>query len=84
MEIEVKKFYPFNTYFYGARLMGYADILLDRALEIKGVRLLKNKYGGLYIQMPRCEGREIVEIHSKELIDKIRRKVVDFYKNSVV
>jgi len=84
MEVEIKKFYPFYTHFHGGRILGYADILIGSTIEIRGVKLLKNKYGGLYVQMPRYEGREIVEIHSKELAEAIRRKVVDFYKNSIV
>ncbi len=84
MDVEVRKFYPFHTYIHGGRLVGYADVIIGGIVEIRGIKLLKNKYGGLYIQMPKYEGRDIVEIKSKELIESIRRKIVDFYKDTGV
>jgi len=84
MNIEVVKFYPFSSYFGGGRLVGYADVVVGGIMKIRGIKLLKNRYGGLYIQMPSVDGHEIVEILSKDIMEAIRREVVDFYKSVVV
>ncbi len=84
MNIKVVKFYPFSTYYNGGRLIGYADIEIEGLFRIRGIKLLKNRYGGLYIQMPTVGGREVVEPISKDITESIRREIVDFYKAIVV
>ncbi len=84
MNIKVVKFYPFSSYHNGGRLVGYADIEIEGILRIRGIRLLKNRYGGLYIQMPVVGGHEVVKPLSKDLTEAIRREIVDFYKMIVV
>ncbi len=84
MNIKVVKFYPFSSYYNGGRLIGYADIEIEGILRIRGIRLLKNRYGGLYIQMPVAGGHEVVELLSKDFTEAIRREIVDFYKTIVV
>ena len=84
MNVKVVKFYPFSSYYNGGRLVGYADIEIEGVLRIRGIRLLKNRYGGLYIQMPVVGGREVVESLSKDFVEAVRREIVDFYKTIVV
>jgi len=86
-KIEVVKFYPFELPGRRGGLVGYADVKLGDILLIKAVKLLKNRFGGYYIQMPTVQSGdksyEVVEITSRELLERIRRKVVDFYKEEV-
>ncbi len=84
MNVKVVKFYPFSSYYNGGRLVGYADIEIEGMFRIRGIKLLKNRYGGLYIQMPAVSGREVVEPLSKDFTEAIRREIVDFYKAIVV
>jgi stage V sporulation protein G len=87
LRVEVIKFYPFELPGRRGGLVGYADVKLGDELIIKTVRLLKNKHGGYYVQMPSIQlgdrSYEVVEIVSKELLEDIRRKVVDFYREEV-
>ncbi len=87
LEVEVVKFYPFELPGRRSGLVGYADVKLGSLLLIKAVRLMRNRYGGYYVQMPAVQNGdrsyEVVEILSKELLEEIRRKVVDFYKEGV-
>jgi stage V sporulation protein G len=82
-EVEVLKLYPFEIPHRSQRLLAYADVRIGSLLIIKSIKLLKNRYGGLYIQMPDVykEGRTypLVEITSRELSELIRRRVVDNY-----
>ncbi len=86
MEVEVLRFYPFELPGRRGGLVGYADVKVGDLLVIKAVRLMRNRYGGYYVQMPSVQlgdrSYEVVEILSKELIEKIRRKVKDIYEES--
>jgi len=87
LEVEVVKFYPFELPGRRSGLVGYADVKLGNLLLVKAVKLLRNRYGGYYVQMPAIrkadKNYEVVEVLSKELLEEIRRKVVDFYKEGV-
>lgn len=84
MEVEVLKFYPFELPGRKGGLVGYADVRVGDLLVIKAVRLMRNRYGGYYVQMPSVQlgdrNYEVVEILSKELLEEIRRKVKDIYE----
>jgi len=86
-EVEVVKFYPFELPGRRGGLVGYADVKLGDFLLIKAVRLMKNRYGGYYVQMPTLQSGdrnyEVVEVLSKDLLEEIRRKVVDYYREEV-
>ncbi|MDQ7039107.1 MAG: hypothetical protein Q9N26_07955 [Aquificota bacterium] len=80
--VEVVKFYPFEL--PGRRgLVGYADVRVGDIL-IRGVKLLRNRYGGYYVQMPTLQSGDktypVVEVVSRDLLEEIRRKVVDLYR----
>lgn len=83
MRVEVAKFYPFEIPGRKGGLVGYADVLVGDLL-IRGVRLFRNRYGGYYVQMPVLQSGDrsypVVEVMSRELLEEIRRKVVDLYK----
>ncbi len=84
MKVEVLKFYPFELPGRRGGLVGYADVKVGDLLVIKAVRLMRNRYGGYYVQMPSVQlgdrNYEVVEILSKELLEEIRRKVKDIYE----
>ncbi len=83
MRVEVAKFYPFEIPGRKGGLVGYADVLVGDLL-IRGIRLFRNRYGGYYVQMPVLPSGDrsypVVEVMSRELLEEIRRKVVDLYK----
>jgi stage V sporulation protein G len=83
LEVELLKFYPFEVSAKRPRLLGYADVKVDEII-IRGIKLFEAKNGGLFIQLPAISqgGKDypVVEIKSKVLLDRIRRKVVDYYK----
>ncbi len=85
-KVEVVKFYPFELPGRRGGLVGYADVKIEDSILIRMVRLMRNRHGGYYIQMPSHSkgdsSYEIVEITSKDLLAEIRRKVVDFYKET--
>ena len=86
MEVEVVKFYPFEIPSRRGGLVGYADVQVGDIL-IRGVRLFRNRYGGYYVQMPTLHlgdrNYPVVEIRSKDLVERIRKKVVDLYRQRV-
>ncbi len=80
--VEVVKFYPFEL--PGRRgLVGYADVKVGDIL-IRGIKLLRNRYGGYYVQMPSLQASDraypVVEVTSRDLLEEIRRKVLDLYR----
>ena len=85
MEVRIKKFYPFLLKMKNATLLGYADIILDDLLEIRGIKLLKKPNGGIFITPPavqneRGEYFEIIKFLDRELREKIRKALSDYYK----
>ncbi len=83
-EVELLKFYPFEVSTKRPRLLGYADVRIDEVI-IKGIKLFEAKNGGFFIRLPTINqgGRDYptVEVRSKLILDKVRREVVDYYKN---
>jgi DNA-binding cell septation regulator SpoVG len=87
MKVEIKKFYPFLLERRNAILLGYADIILDGKLEIRGIKLFKKHNGGIFITPPsvqndRGEYIDIVEFLDKDLKEKIRKTLSNFYKEN--
>ncbi len=86
MKVELVNFYPFEVSSKRPRILAYADVRLDGKILIRGIRLYEAKNGGLFIIMPEFSPesrRAIVEIEDRELLEKIRRVVVDRYKESL-
>lgn len=83
MKVELVNFYPFEVSSKRPRVLAYADVRLEGKILIRGIRLYEAKNGGLFIVMPEFSPesrRAIVEIEDRELLEKIRRVVVDYYK----
>jgi stage V sporulation protein G len=86
MKVELVEFYPFEVSNRKPRLLAYADVKIDGRILIRGIRLYESKHGGYFISMPEYNpetGRALVEIEDKELFEKIRRVVVDYYKDHI-
>jgi DNA-binding cell septation regulator SpoVG len=85
MEVRIKKFYPFLLKMKKATLLGYADIILDNLLEIRGIKLLKKPNGGIFIAPPSIQNDrgdyvEFVHFLDRHLKEKIRKTLSDYYK----
>ncbi|WP_456464298.1 SpoVG family protein [Persephonella sp.] len=85
MEITEVKIYPFDTSRIGGRVRAVADITLDNILVIKGIKVVESKHGGLFISFPKKASSkgtyvDIVQSLDNEFTEKVRRAVVDRYK----
>ncbi len=86
MKVELVDFYPFEVSTRRPRLLAYADVRIDGKILIRGIRLYESKNGGYFISMPEYNPerkRAIVELEDKELLEKVRRVVVDYYKSLI-
>lgn len=84
MEVHIKKFYPFPLRLKNSTILGYADIVLDNLLEIRGIKLLKKDNGGIFILPPSIQTEdgftEVVNFLNRELREKIRKTLSEYYK----
>ncbi|WP_457626464.1 SpoVG family protein [Persephonella sp.] len=85
MEITEVKIYPFDTSRIGGRVRAVADITIDDILVIKGIKVIESKHGGLFISFPKKASSkgtyvDIVQSLDNEFTEKVRRAVVDKYK----
>jgi len=85
MEITEVKIYPFDTSRIGGRVRAVADITIDDVLVIKGIKVVESKHGGLFISFPKKASSkgtyvDIVQSLDNEFTEKVRRAVVDRYK----
>jgi len=85
MEITEVKIYPFDTGNLGGRVRAVADIVIDDVLLIKGIKIVESKHGGLFLSFPKKATSQnsfvdIVKPLSNEFNEKIRRVVIDKYK----
>ncbi|RUM28867.1 MAG: hypothetical protein DSY32_03830 [Aquifex sp.] len=85
--VKILKFYPFEVPYRRGGLLAYFDIILYGEILIRNVKLIRNVYGGLFVAMPSIQvgdkNVDIVEILSRDLMEEIRRKIVDFYKEKI-
>lgn len=86
MNVQVVKFYPFETSLRKPRLLGYADVKLNDIIVLRNIKLFESKYGGYFVQLPEIQkdGRSytIIDIKSRELLESIRRAIVYYYKEN--
>lgn len=86
LKVEVIKFYPFELPGKKSGIVAYADVKIGELIVIKAVRLMRNRHGGYYVQMPRIQTEEgsyeVIEVLSKDLLEEIRRKIRDAYKET--
>ena len=68
-------------------LLGYADIVLNNLLEIRGIKLLKKDNGGVFILPPSVQTEdgyaEVVKFLDRELREKVRKTLSEYYKEHV-
>lgn len=86
MKVELLNFYPFEVSTKKPRILAYADVKLFEKIIIRGIRLYEAKNGGLFIVMPEFNQetkRAIIEIEDKQLLENIRRIIVDYYKENI-
>ncbi|MCX8075790.1 MAG: SpoVG family protein [Aquificaceae bacterium] len=87
MKVELLTFYPFEVSTKRPRLLGYADVKIEDYIVIRGIKLFESRHGGYFISMPEFNAetkRAMVEVEDKELLEKLRRVVVDYYKEYVL
>ena len=87
MEVKVKKFYPYMLKLKNATLLGFADVVLNDLLEIRGIKLLKKPNGGVFITPPSMQTKageyvEIVKFLNRELKEKVRKTLSEYYKEN--
>jgi len=85
MKITEVKIYPFDTRRIGGRVRAVADITINDVLVIKGIKLVESKHGGLFISFPKKTSSkgtyvDIVQSLDSEFTEKVRRAIVDKYK----
>ena len=71
-----------------ANLLGYADVVLNNLLEIRGIKLLQKENGAIFITPPSIQTKEgqyveIVKFLDRNLREKIRKAISDYYKSYV-
>lgn len=85
MEITEVKIFPFEPGDLQKNLKAYAEITLDDALIIKGVKIFEKENGGIFITFPAIQGkdkifRDIVIPKTSEIKNQIRDAIVEVYK----
>lgn len=87
MKVSLLKFYPFEINEQGTRLVGYAEVEIEKLFIIRGIRLFRSRFGGLFIKMPTLSptsNLEAIELKDKELLQAVRRAIVDYYKQELM
>jgi len=85
MEVTGIKIYPFDTGKTGTRVRAYAEVEFDGGLTIRGIRIIENKKGGLFIGYPSYrsrsgEYRDYILVHDRDLENQIRSDIIDKYR----
>ena len=82
--MRIKRFYPFPVKLKNVTLLGYADVVLNDQLEIRGIKLLRKDNGGVFILPPSVQNgdryAEVVHFLDRTLREKIRKTLSDYYK----
>ena len=85
MEITEVKVFPFEPGDLQRNLKAYAEITLDDALIIKGIKIFEKENGGIFITFPAIQGKDktfhdIVIPKNSGIKNQIRDAVVEVYK----
>ena len=85
MEITGVKVFPFEPGDLQKNLKAYAEITLDDALILKGIKIFEKENGGIFITFPAIQGKDktfhdIVVPKTPEIKKQIRDAVVEVYK----
>ncbi|HID80054.1 MAG TPA: hypothetical protein EYH48_02745 [Aquifex aeolicus] len=86
-KVEIKKFYPFMLKLKNATLLGYADVVIDNLIEIRGIKLLKKDNGSVFILPPSVQTKggnftEVVKFVNLKLREKVRKTLSEYYKEN--
>ena len=86
MEITEVKVFPFEPGDLQKNLRAYAEITLNDALIIKGIKIFEKENGGIFVTFPALQGKdqtfhEIVVPKTPEMKKQIRDAVVKVYKS---
>ena len=87
MKLTSIRIYPFDTGTRGGKIRGIADVEIDGALQIRGIRILETRSGGLFLGMPSIrlrdgEYRDTVSFIDKGFAGDFRRDVLEAYRKS--
>ena len=87
MEITEVKIFPFEPGDLQKNLKAYAEITLNDALIIKGIKIFEKENGGIFITFPAVQGKDktfhdIVIPKTLEIKKQIRDAVVEIYKKT--
>ncbi len=82
------KIYPFEPGEVFKNLRAYAEVTLNDSLVIKGIRVLENENGGLYIGFPSQMGKEneyrdLIVPKTPELKKHLRDQIIKSYKEQL-
>jgi stage V sporulation protein G len=85
MEISEVKIYPFDIGQKDSNLRAYAEVTIDDSLIIRGIRILENKKGGLFVGFPSRKGkdneyRDYIVIKSAKFNHQLREAVLTAYR----
>jgi stage V sporulation protein G len=85
MEITGVKIYPFATDSPKSGVLAFAEIEVDGALMIRGIRIIESKNGGLFISYPnirnnRGDFKPIIIPKDSKTAGMIRNKVIEAYR----
>lgn len=76
---------PFDTRDTGGRVVAYAEIEIDGALLLRGIRILESDKRGLFLGFPSQRARrdrfvDLVELLTREARAQVREAVIGEYK----
>jgi len=85
VEITEVKIFPFEPGDLQKNLKAYAEITLDDALTLKGIKIFEKENGGIFITFPALQSKdktfhEVVIPKTPEIKKQIRDAVVEVYK----
>lgn len=85
MKITQVNIYPFDTGKIGGRVRAVAEVVIDDTIMIKDIKIVQAKTGGLFLSFPKKRSSsgsfvDIVQLLDKEFAEKVRRVVIDKYK----
>jgi len=87
MEITAVKIFPFEPGDLQKNLKAYAEITVDDALILKGIKIFEKENGGIFITYPAIQGKDqtfhdIVIPTNPEIKKQIRDAIVEVYKKT--
>jgi len=87
MEITEVKIFPFEPGDLQKNLKAYAEITVDDALILRGIKIFEKENGGIFITFPAIQGKDktfhdIVVLKTPDIKSQIRDAVVGAYKKT--